>query len=516
MDLHIFKQPSLEVNLLNQQEEKGIFFPAVAKTFQNSKNWALVEIYPFLKVLNTMEKVKELLLSKGGYILSTLLSNGGQYAEIFFEHSRTTRVHYENGKVDKVLHGFDGGVGLRLIKDFKVYYGYTNEPTLSNLLEIAKVLAKADGQGPVNWGLIKRVGTTDVKIDPDQTPLSYRVEILERANQKAREVGGDKVKQVQAVLMDKTREILVINSLGEIGEDTQKRVVFFVETVVGENGNLQRGYESLGGLVGFEIFEQTPPEVIAEKATRRALTMLKAKPAPAGQFTVVISSEAGGTMIHEAVGHGLEADLVQKGISVYAGKIGQKVASELVTVIDDATLPHHNGSFSIDDEGVPAQKKVLISEGVLQGYMYDRLTAMREGKQSTGNGRRQSYRFAPIVRMTNTYIAPGKDNPQDIIADTKKGIYIVKMGGGEVNTTTGDFVFEVMEAYLIENGKITYPIRGATLIGNGPKALQDVDAVGNDLGWSIGTCGKDGQGVPVTDAQPTLRIKKLTLGGTEV
>ena len=461
--------------------------------------------------------VKELLLTKGGYILSALLAKGGQYAEIFYERSRATRIAYENGKVDRIQHGYDSGVGLRLIKDFKVYYGYTNEPTFENLMKLARTLARAEGEGGIKWGLIKRVGTTLVKMDPDSLGIPKKIEYLQRADARAREIGGEYVKQVQAVIMDKTREILVINSLGEIAEDIQKRVVFFVETVVDKNGELQRGYESLGGLKGYEIFEEKSPELIAEIATRRALTLLNAKPAPAGPFTVVMSSQAGGTMIHEAVGHGLEADLVQKGVSVYdKSKLGKKVASELVTVIDDATIPGANGSFSVDDEGVPAQRKVLIENGILRGYMYDRLTAMRDNVESTGNGRRQNYRYAPIVRMTNTFIAPGKTPPEQIIEDTKRGIYVVKMGGGEVNTTTGDFVFEVMEAYLIEDGKITYPIKGATLIGNGPKALQDIDAVGSDLGWSIGTCGKDGQGVPVTDAQPTIRIKRLTVGGTEV
>ncbi len=461
-------------------------------------------------------EVKETILTKGGYILSTLLSKGGQYAEIFFERTRTTRLHFEDGKVDKVSHGYDMGVGLRLIKDFKVYYGYTNEPTFQNLMDLAKTLAKGEGQGPVKWGLVKRVGYTPLEEDPERVPLKEKLEILKRADQRAREVAKDNLNQVLAVLMDKTREILVVNSLGEIGEDTQTRVVFFVETVLKKDGELFRGYESLGGLGGYEIFRKTPPEKVAEISANRALTLTKAKPAPAGRFTVVMSARAGGTMIHEAVGHGLEADLVQKGVSVYdKSKLGKKVASELVTVIDDATLPGHNGSFSIDDEGVPAQRKVLIENGVLVGYMYDRLSAMKDGVKSTGNGRRQSYRHVPIVRMTNTFIAPGKDDPEAIIADTKRGILVVKMGGGEVNTTTGDFVFEIMEGYLIEDGKITYPIKGATLIGNGPKALQDIDAVGKDLGWSIGTCGKDGQGVPVTDAQPTVRIKELTVGGTE-
>ncbi|MFN3787394.1 MAG: NAD-dependent DNA ligase LigA [Sulfurihydrogenibium azorense] len=254
-------------------------------------------------------------------------------------------------------------------------------------------------------------------------------------------------------------------------------------------------------------------DYVATKAAERAVLGLKAKPAPAGSFTVVMSSHAGGTMIHEAVGHGLEADLVNQGLSVYKGKLGQKVASDLVTVIDDGTLKGKNGSFTFDDEGVPAQRKVLIDNGVLVGYMYDRLTAMKEGKQSTGNGRRDGYKNIPIVRMTNTYIDAGKDNPSDIIKDTKDGIYVVKMGGGQVNTVNGDFVFEIIEGYRIENGEITYPIKGATLIGNGPQALMDIDAVGYDLGWAIGTCGKDGQRAPVSDAQPTVRIKRLTLGG---
>ncbi len=463
----------------------------------------------------SINEVKELIKDKAGIILSNLLSQGGEYGEIFYERSRTTRLELEDKKLGKVSHGYDEGVGIRLIKNGKTFYGYTTEPTFENLLELAKTLARGEGFGPVAIGLKHIEGWTPTLIDPDSVDLKYRTEILKRAEEKARSY-GDRIRQVLSVLMDKTREILVVNSLGETAEDIQKRVVFFVEVVASDGEVLQRGYESLGGRKGFEVFEHTPPELIAQKAAERALLMLTAKPAPAGQFTVVLSSQAGGTMIHEAVGHGLEADLVQKGLSVYAGKLGEKVASELVTVIDDATLPEHNGSFSIDDEGVPAQRKVLIKDGYLVGYMYDRLRAMKEGRQSTGNGRRQSYAHIPMVRMTNTFIDKGKDDPENIIRDTRKGVYVVKMGGGEVNTVTGDFVFEVMEGYMIENGEITYPIRGATLIGNGPKALQDIDAVGSDLGWSIGTCGKDGQGVPVTDAQPTVRIKQLTLGGCQV
>lgn len=460
-------------------------------------------------------EIKELIKDKAGIILSNLLSQGGEYGEIFYERSRTTRMELEDRKLGRVSHGIDEGVGIRLIKDGKTFYGYTSEPTFENLMTIAKTLARGEGYGPVAVGLRYIEGWTPTLIDPDSVDLKFRAEVLKRAEEKARSY-GDKIKQVLSVLMDKTRDILVVNSLGEMAEDVQKRIVFFVEVVASDGETLQRGYESLGGRKGFEIFEEVPPELIAQKAAQRALLMLTAKPAPAGSFTVVLSSEAGGTMIHEAVGHGLEADLVQKGLSVYKDRVGQKVASELVTVVDDATFPHHNGSFTIDDEGVPAQRKVLIKDGYLVGYMYDRLRAMKEGKESTGNGRRQSYAHIPMVRMTNTYIEKGKDDPSDIIRDTKKGVYVVKMGGGEVNTVTGDFVFEIMEGYMIENGEITYPIRGATLIGNGPKALQDIDAVGKDLGWAIGTCGKDGQGVPVTDAQPTVRIRELTLGGCQV
>jgi len=460
------------------------------------------------------ESVKEMLMDEAGRILSELLKGGGEFGEIFYEHSRTTRMELEEGKLSKITYGYEEGIGLRLIKKGRTYYGFTTEPTLKSVLEVAKTLARGEESTPVAVGKRHIRGFIPVLEDPDEKDLPFRAQILRRAEEKARSF-GDRIKQVLAVLADKTREILVINSFGESAEDTQKRVVFFVEVVAGDGQILQRGYESTGGTGGYELLGGDVPERIAEKAARRALTALKAKPAPAGTFTVVMASEAGGTMIHEAVGHGLEADLVQQGLSVYAGKLGKKVASELVSVVDDATVPRANGTFNVDDEGVPARRTVLIKDGILVGYMYDRLRAMREGVESTGNGRRQSYAHIPMVRMTNTFIERGKENPEDIIKDTKKGVLVVKMGGGEVNTVTGDFVFEVMEGYLIEGGEVTYPIRGAVLMGNGPKALTQVDAVGNDLGWSIGTCGKEGQGVPVGDAQPTIRIRSLTLGGVE-
>jgi TldD protein len=243
------------------------------------------------------------------------------------------------------------------------------------------------------------------------------------------------------------------------------------------------------------------------------MLMLGARKSPGGMMPVVISSEAGGTMVHEAIGHGLEGDLVEAGVSVYTGKLGTLVASPLVTVIDDSTIPNARGSFSFDDEGVPARRSVLVENGILKAYLHDRLSAMKSGTASTGNGRRESYAAKPIVRMTNTLIAPGKTPADEIVREVSSGLFVRKMGGGQVNTVTGDFVFEVSEGYLIENGEIGEPLRGATLTGNGPAVLQNVVRVGNDLGFGIGTCGKDGQGVPVSDAQPTLLISEITVGG---
>jgi TldD protein len=249
------------------------------------------------------------------------------------------------------------------------------------------------------------------------------------------------------------------------------------------------------------------------KTARRALMMLTAERAPGGRMPAVISSEAGGTMIHEAIGHGLEADLAQQGLSVYSRKIGQRVASPFITVMDDPTLQKKRGSFRFDDEGTPSQRNVLVEKGILKNYMYDKLTAMKDGVTSTGNGRRQSYQHRPIPRMTNTFIAPGDTPSGKIISSVDNGLFVKKMGGGQVNTVTGDFVFDVQEGYRIKNGMIEEPVRGATLAGNGPEILNSVDMVGSDLGFAIGTCGKDSQGVPVSDAMPTIRIPEIVVGG---
>ncbi|MGB9714975.1 MAG: TldD/PmbA family protein, partial [Thermodesulfovibrionales bacterium] len=296
-------------------------------------------------------------------------------------------------------------------------------------------------------------------------------------------------------------------------EDERIHTLILIHVVASDNGIIQTGYESAGGFIGFELFGEINIEELSLKAAKRAIMMLTARKSPGGRMPVIISSEAGGTMIHEAIGHGLEADLVQQNLSVYSKKLGEQIASPLITVIDDSTLQKKRGSYRFDDEGVSSQQTVLVEKGILKNYMYDRLTAMKDGTLSTGNGRRQSYQFRPIPRMTNTYIAPGRTQPEEIIRSLDYGLFVKKMGGGQVNTVTGDFVFDVQEGYLIKNGMINDPVRGATIAGNGPEILKSIDMVGSDLGFSIGTCGKDSQGVPVTDAMPTVRIPEIVVGG---
>jgi TldD protein len=316
------------------------------------------------------------------------------------------------------------------------------------------------------------------------------------------------------VYADKQQRIQMANSDGLLVDEERTYVLLAVQVVAAAKGIIQTGYEPVGGHIGFELFNEVDPAEVAGTAARRAVQALEAREAPSGVMPVVLSSEAGGTMIHEAVGHGLEADLALEGLSVYSNRIGETVASKRITVIDDATIPRRRGSYGYDDEGIPAQKTLLIEKGMLKGYLCDRLYAMRFGQKSTGNGRRQSYKNPPIVRMSNTLIAPDKDDPDAILRDTPNGVFVRKMGGGQVNTVNGDFVFEVSEGYMIRNGQIGDPIRGATLTGNGPRVLESIDRIGNDLGFGIGTCGKDAQGVPVADAQPTLRIPEIIVGGT--
>jgi TldD protein len=449
-------------------------------------------------------------------ILGIALQDGGDFADVFVEEKMTNVVACEENKIERVNSGREAGVGIRVLSGESTAYAYTNVLSLAALKEAAFVASKAAVKNPrrlTTINLCKREPRIDFQIlrRPEDVDIDEKVKTVIGANHVARS-HDQRIAQVLVSYGDIIQRVLLANSEGDLIEDERIRTRFIILVVAQEGGVIQTGYEALGGLAGFELLAAGQPEIMAERAARQAVQMLQAKPAPAGRMPVIMAAEAGGTMIHEACGHGLEADLVQKELSVYRGKIGTKVAAETVTVIDDGTLANKYGSFRFDDEGTPSRKNILIENGILRSFMYDRLSARVEGHPLTGNGRRQSFAYRPVPRMTNTYIAPGNSDPGEIIEETEKGLLVKKMGGGQVNTTNGDFVFDVSEAYLIEKGKVTVPVRGATLTGNGPEVLQDIVMVGNDLGFGIGTCGKDGQGVPVSDAQPTISIKQLIVG----
>jgi len=448
-------------------------------------------------------------------ILKRSLKNGGDFADIFCEHVSATSVVCEDGKIEHIIAGADVGAGVRTIANGKTAYAYTNILTDDGLMEVAEAVSCATrGSGfEKDINLMKKTGnTSERKPVVQEVSLDDKVALVKRANQVARSM-DTRIKQVKVVYRDALRRIATANTNGEVVYDERVATLFVVQVIVSQNDLIQTGYEPRGACMGFELFQDNPPDQIAETASRRALMMLEARRAPGGKMPVVLSSDAGGTMIHEAIGHGLEADLAQTGMSVYSGRKGEQVASPLITVIDDPTLPLKRGSYGFDDEGVKAQRTILVEKGILQGYLYDYLTAMKDGTTSTGNGRRESYHSRPLPRMSNTFIAPGQMDPEAILHDTRSGLFVKKMGGGQVNTVNGDFVFEVTEGYLIEDGEIGEPVRGATLTGNGPDILNAIDMVGSDLGFGIGTCGKEGQGVPVADAQPTLRIPEIVVGG---
>ena len=450
-------------------------------------------------------------------IFKTALKNGGSFADLFHESSQSTSIVCDDKKIEKVITGTDAGVGLRAIADFKTSYAHSNRCSEADLLGLADDLASGVKTGrratiAREYPLGPRV-SLQVSVSPDTVEMAKKVAIVREANAAARGIDS-RVRQVKVIYGDRHQRLVIANSEGLLVEEDRTYTLLAVQVVAAENGLIQTGYEPVGGLIGFELFDEVDPTRVAETAARRAVQALQAREAPSGVMPVVLSSEAGGTMIHEAVGHGLEADLALEGLSVYSNRIGERVASPLITVIDDATIPQRRGSYGYDDEGVPAQKTVVVEKGVLKGYLCNRLYAMKFKTVSTGNGRRESYKHHPIVRMSNTFIACGEEDPETIVRNTPEGIFVKKMGGGQVNTVNGDFVFEVSEGYLIRNGEIGDPIRGATLTGNGPEVLKLIDRIGNDLGFGIGTCGKDGQGVPVADAQPTLRIPEIIVGGT--
>jgi len=448
-------------------------------------------------------------------ILATALRNGGQLAEIFLEETVRTSIILENNKVERVVTGTDVGAGIRHLSGDQTLYGHTNELTEPSLIALAAEIAGgACGDAPAcNFAFApERLGAVP-KVPPSDVPSSRKLELIRNANAAVR-AHDPRIVQVAASYGDSLRHTVIVNSEGRFVEERRPQVLFYVRVVARDGDVVQTAYETAGGTFGFELFDDVDPEALALRAARRACLMLGADPAPTGRMPVVLSSEAGGTMIHEAVGHGLEADHIEKGMSKYCGRLNEQIAVPEITVVDDGTLPGKRGSACVDDEGTPAGRTVLIDKGVLVRFLNDRRTAAKTGMAPTGNGRRESYQHKPVPRMTNTLIAPGKRDPASILAETDRGLFVRKMGGGQVTPLNGDYVFEVSEGYLIRNGEAAIPVRGATLIGNGPDTLMQIEAVGNDLGFGIGTCGKDGQAAPVSHAQPTLRIRELTIGGT--
>ncbi|MBF0495723.1 MAG: TldD/PmbA family protein [Deltaproteobacteria bacterium] len=449
-------------------------------------------------------------------VFDRALQGGGSFADLFFEERQLVSIACEENKIERIIAGGERGMGLRAIVGDRTVYAHSSTVTEEKALELAGrlkgVFQAQPGSAADDYRISSPGRVFSIERDPAGIGIPRKTEAVMRANERAWAYDG-RIRQVKVVYADRVQRVVVANAEGRIAEETRIGTMFLVQVVAAAGNIIQTGYEPVGGIMGFELLDGDLPERVAETAARRAILMLEAEPAPGGAMPVVLSSEAGGTMIHEAVGHGLEADLAGEGLSVYTGKLGQRVAAEAITVVDDATLPSRRGSYAFDDEGTPGQRTMLIDQGILTGYMSDHLSKIRYGYPMTGNGRRESYRNHPIPRMSNTIILPGQANPDDIIAETKTGLLVKKMGGGQVNTINGDFVFEVSEGYLIENGRQGRPVRGATLTGNGPKVMLDIDLVGRDLGFSLGTCGKDGQGVPVADAQPTIRIRQLVVGG---
>ena len=452
---------------------------------------------------------------------ATLLGPGIDFGDLYFQHARRESWTVEDGIVRDGAHSIEQGVGVRAISGEKTGFAYADDLDAQALVasaQSARAIAR-DGRARGAQALQRSGGRALYPaLDPvDALGNEAKVAALRRVDALLRAL-DPRVQQVMVSLTGGVDTVLVARSDGVLAGDVRPLVRLNVQVIVEQNGRREVGFAGFGGRHGYdELLADDKPERFAREALRQALVNLEAIPAPAGTLPVVMGAGWSGVLLHEAVGHGLEGDFNRKGTSTYAGRIGQRVASPGVTIVDDGTLAGRRGSLSVDDEGTPSNCNVLIENGVLKGYMQDKLNARLMGVARTGNGRRESYAHLPMPRMTNTYMLAGESDPQEIIASVEKGIYCANLGGGQVDITSGKFVFSTSEAYLIENGRITTPVKGATLIGNGPEAMSRVSMVGNDLALDsgVGTCGKDGQSVPVGVGQPTLKISELTVGGTK-
>jgi len=452
--------------------------------------------------------------------LAAALSAGGEYADLYFEYLSSTALSLDESMVKSASQGISAGCGVRVVSGERTGYAYTDDLSPERILHAARTAALI-ASGPAKTPTVGFQDKAARSLYPVTLPsvdaeIRSKVELVMRADQAARAYDS-RIKEVRASYADELRNILVIGSDGTFAEDSQPLARLNVSCIAKTETASARGSAGGGGRVALDFFfGDKTPEFFAKEASRQAVLQLDAREAPAGDMEVVLGPGWPGVLLHEAVGHGLEADFNRKQTSAFAGLVGRRVASEKCTVVDNGTMPWRRGSLNVDDEGNSTQNTVLIENGILKGYLSDKLSAKLMGVANTGNGRRESYEHIPMPRMTNTYMLPGEDDPQDIIQSVKNGIYAVNFGGGQVDITNGKFVFSASEAYLIEDGQITAPIKGATLIGNGPDVLTRVSMVGSDLKLDegVGTCGKDGQSVPVGVGIPTIKIDRLTVGGT--
>ncbi len=454
-------------------------------------------------------------------LLGAALSKGGEYADLYFEYTVLNSLSLEEQIVKSANRSVRQGVGVRVISGEKTGYAYCDEIDAAAIrkaaITAAHIANSQSGGGPIN------VSSSHPAHDLypvaqliNDEPLPRKIELLNRVDRASRAYDR-RIREVQTSLADEYKIVLIATSDGLLIGDVQPLARMRVMCIADDDGNLQSGVSGGGGRIGMDFFSDQLVEHYATEAARQAIVQLEAQDAPAGAMEVVLGPGWPGVLLHEAIGHGLEADFNRKGTSAFSGLIGQKVASELCTVVDEGTMPNRRGSLNIDDEGNPTSQTVLIEKGVLRGYLQDKLSSRLTGAKLTGNGRRESYRHMPMPRMTNTFMLNGESTPDEIIRSVKRGLYAVQFGGGQVDITNGKFVFSASEAYLIEDGQVTAPVKGATLIGNGPVALTKVTAVANDLALDegVGTCGKDGQSVPVGVGLPTIKISEMTVGGTK-
>jgi TldD protein len=454
-------------------------------------------------------------------LLGTALARGGDFADLYFEYRIGNAVNIEEQIIKSAMKSVTQGVGVRVIVGEKMGYAYTDEIAYASIrraAETASHIARSGGSAqPVAVHSVPNANA----LYPVETPvtsveLERKIELLKQADAVARAYDR-RIREVQSTVADELKMVMIATSDGRLVGDVQPLARMGISCIADDDGNLQSGRSGGGGRVGIDFFdERLTPDYFGNEAARQAIVQLEAVPAPAGKMEVVLGHGWPGILLHEAVGHGLEADFNRKQSSAFSGMIGQRVASSLCTVVDDGAIFARRGSLNIDDEGQPTSRTVLIENGILRGYMSDRLNAGLMKAAPTGNGRRQSYRNLPLPRMTNTFMLAGEDDVEDIIRSVKYGLYAVNFGGGQVDITSGEFAFSAAEAYLIEDGKITAPVKGATLRGNGPESLMHVTAVGNDLEFDlgVGVCGKLGQTVPVGVGMPTAKISEMTVGGT--